>query len=158
MLRDAVKRKPPGTAILLTGDGAGYFEGKGFLYVVESLKEVGWNVEVLSWDQSCNVRLQRWVCRHGRFTSLDQFYKSITFVEEPQQGNPGTSLPVDLSKKRPQPWEQFSQGQGRVQSISGGLRIAIAWTQYLAHIHVQYSNVSLLTLFCVASRNMCCGL
>ena len=115
MLRDGL-RCTPGTAILLTGDGAGYFQGRGFLDVLESLQQVGWKIELLSWDRSCNVRLRQWVCRNSSFTSLDQFYESITFVEEPPEGDTGagrTSLLVDISKKRPKPWGQFPQGRAQ---------------------------------------------
>ena len=76
MLRDGL-RCTPGTVILLTGDGAGYYQGRGFLDALETLKLAGWEIELLSWERSCNVRLRQWVCCNGYFTSLDEFYDSI---------------------------------------------------------------------------------
>ena len=55
MLNDSI-RETPGTMVLLTGDGAGYVEGKGFRFTFESVKMLGWKVEVLSWVNSCNVQ------------------------------------------------------------------------------------------------------
>ena len=85
MLREGLRgSNVPETIILLTGDGAGYYQGK-----VETLKLVGWKIELLSWNRSCNVRLRQWVIENGFFTPLDDFYKSVTFVEEPCEGRRG---------------------------------------------------------------------
>ena len=108
MFRDALQmQKTPGTVVLLTGDGAGYYQGQGFLDVVKILEGAGWKIELLSWDRSCNVRLREWVCRHGFYTSLDRFYDSITFVEARGTGRGRTSQPLQLEKKRASPWTQF---------------------------------------------------
>ena len=113
MLRDGLQRRDsPGTIVLLTGDGAGYYQGKGFLDVLEILQGTGWKIELLSWDRSCNVRLREWVCRHGFYTSLDQFYDSITFVEARGERRGRTSQPLKLERKRAKPWKQFARGPG----------------------------------------------
>ena len=64
MLRDGLRTDP---VILLTGSRAGYCQGKAFLDALETLKLVGWNVELLSWERSCNVRLRQWVYRNSFF-------------------------------------------------------------------------------------------
>ena len=108
MFRDALQmHKTPGTVVLLTGDGAGYYQGKGFLDVLEVLERAGWKIELLSWDRSCNVRLREWVCRHEFYTSLDGFYDSITFVEARSMRRGRTSQPLQLETKRASPWAQF---------------------------------------------------
>ena len=108
MLSDGVKgARTLGTIVLLTGDGAKYYEGKGFLDVMETLEGAGWKIELLSWDRSCNVRLRQWVCRYGSFTSLDPFYKNVTFVESGTGvGGSRTSQPLDLKMKHTKPWGQ----------------------------------------------------
>ena len=112
MLRDGFRSTDPGTVILLTGDGAGYYLGKGFLDTLESFTMAGWTVELLSWERSCNGRLRQWVAQHGLFTCLDDFYESITYVKEPSEGKVGKgrkSTPVDLWKKRARPFERRPQ-------------------------------------------------
>lgn len=39
----------PGIVVLLTGDGAGYVEGRGFHSTLERLYKRSWRIEVLSW-------------------------------------------------------------------------------------------------------------
>jgi hypothetical protein len=80
MLR-ALVDQPPGVAVLLTGDGAGYKEGKGFHADLERMHKRGWGVEVLSWEHSCNERLKAWAKANGVFVALDSFYDSITYVK-----------------------------------------------------------------------------
>jgi hypothetical protein len=90
----------PATVILLTGDGAGWNVRKGFMNTLQCMKKRGWEVELLSWHQSCNARLRQWVETNGHFTCLDHFYKSITFVE-PSDRDKGRKLDaVELWKKR----------------------------------------------------------
>ena len=76
----------PGTAVLLTGDGAGYLEGAGFHRTLERMHERGWPVEILSWADATNQRMRRWAEAHGRFVALDDFYRSITFMEPSRPG------------------------------------------------------------------------
>ena len=73
-------RKSLGTAVLLTGDGAGYSDRVGFHTTLERMFNHGWKVEVVVWEDSCNSGMKRWgVFKHGIFFSLDKFYVSITF-------------------------------------------------------------------------------
>ena len=112
MLLDGMINKP-GTIVLLTGDGAGWAYGKVFLPTLQGLKSGGWNVELLSWTNSCNKWLREWVIEKGHFTSLDHFYNSVTFLEpsenKPQQwrGRPSTKL--ELWRKRASPFARAPQ-------------------------------------------------
>ena len=78
-------------------------EGKGFRFTLESVKMLGWKVEVLSWVNSCNARLHRWAQQNGSFFALDPFYKGITFIV-PSKKEPGASgrlaAPIQLWRKR----------------------------------------------------------
>src|SRR5258707_11930298 len=40
---------PPGILILLTGDGSGYTDGRGFIKELERAHKRGWQIEVVSW-------------------------------------------------------------------------------------------------------------
>ena len=81
MLLDGMtNHKTPWTVVLLTGDGAGWAYGKWFLPTLKGMKEGGWNIELISWSQSCNRWLREWVIQNGQFTSLDDFYRSVTFL------------------------------------------------------------------------------
>ena len=80
MLR-ALIDQPPGTAVLLTGDGAGHARGVGFLSDLERMHKGGWAIEVLSWEHNCNRYLRRWAEDHGQFVALDNFYDYITYVK-----------------------------------------------------------------------------
>lgn len=93
MLR-ALIDQPPGVAVLLTGDGAGYMEGKGFHADLERMHKRGWGIEVLSWENACNPRLKTWAKANGVFVSLDGFYNSVTYVK-------GTRPVQRNSKHRP---------------------------------------------------------
>ena len=97
MLSDLVDY-PPGIAVLLTGDGAGYNMGVGFHSTLERFHRNGWGVEVLSWEGCCNQRMRSWVTRNGVFIPLDRSYFSITFIE-PSIGYTNGRLPalLDLS-------------------------------------------------------------
>ena len=102
MMKDAlVWSEDPGIAVILTGDGAGYFEGVGFQSALELMHQKGWRVEVLSWAHSCNFRMRQWVEENGVFVALDDFYDSITFLEPSRPGHrlaeSRDSVPVDLS-------------------------------------------------------------
>ena len=80
MLR-ALADREPGVAVLLTGDGAGYIEGRGYFADLQRMHRRGWRVEVLSWRSACHGGLRAWAERNGRFVALDDFYSSITFVK-----------------------------------------------------------------------------
>ena len=104
MLRDGYDYNgDPGIAVLLTGDGAGFYDGVGFHADLERMHSRGWRVEVISWRHSCSTRMRTWADRNGRFIALDDFYESVTFLEPPMPGqpigNPRYPAPLDLSKR-----------------------------------------------------------
>ena len=101
MLRDAFDHNgDPGTAVLLTGDGAGFHSGVGFHADLERMHRRGWPIEVLSWRHSCNRRMREWAESNGKFVVLDDFYESVTFLERSAPGEPLASsrvaTPVDM--------------------------------------------------------------
>ena len=104
MLEDALDYNGnPGIVVLLTGDGAGYYEGRGFHSTLERMHKRGWRVEILSWSRSCNQRMRRWAEENSVFIALDDFYDAITFREPSRPGfelAPGRdSAPLDLSRR-----------------------------------------------------------
>lgn len=78
----------PGIVVLLTGDGAGYSEGKGFHTTLELLHDKGWGIEVLSWRHSCKRQMREWAEANGVFVALDDHYDAITFLEPSRPGDP----------------------------------------------------------------------
>ena len=104
MLEDALDHNgDPGTAVLLTGDGAGYLEGAGFHSTLERMYKRSWRVEILSWASCCNRRMREWAERNGVFIALDEYYSSITFLEPSLRGHafaqPRGSTRLDLSRR-----------------------------------------------------------
>jgi hypothetical protein len=57
----------PETIVLLTGDGAGYNEGKGFITSLERAVKRGCKVEVASWDGGVNRRLRKFAETQGKY-------------------------------------------------------------------------------------------
>ena len=96
-------KRTPGTAVLLTGDGAGYSTGVGFHKMLELMHEYHWKVEVLSWEHTCNKRMREWVEQNGVFVALDNFYESITYLEpSDEEDTPAPArraTPLDLSQR-----------------------------------------------------------
>ena len=70
----------PGTIVLLTGDGNGYSEGKGFIKQLERAKKHGWEIEVVSWDKGCNRHLREFAETHGTYRSLEPAYTRVSFI------------------------------------------------------------------------------
>ncbi len=70
----------PETFVLLTGDGTGYNQGKGFIAALERAVKKGCKIEVVSWDAGINKNLKRFAETHGRYTSLEPAYNKVTFV------------------------------------------------------------------------------
>ncbi len=93
-----------GTVVLLTGDGAGYEEGRGFHRTLERMYRRGWNVEVLSWLHSCRRAMREWAETNGVFVPLDDYYESITFREPSRPGHElaqaRDAIALDLSQRR----------------------------------------------------------
>lgn len=80
----------PGVAVLLTGDGAGYTRGAGFLADIERMHRGGWAIEVLSWEHNCNRHLKSWAIRNGLFVPLDDYYDNITYLKGRRRQKPIT--------------------------------------------------------------------
>ena len=104
MLTDALDYNgTPGIVTLLTGDGAGYFEGAGFHRTLERMHKRGWRVEILSWRHSCKQRMRHWAETNGVFVALDDFYEAITFLEPSKPGYKlamaRTQATLDLSQR-----------------------------------------------------------
>jgi len=97
MLR-ALVDQPPGVAVLLTGDGAGYDRGAGFLADLERMHRGGWAVEVLAWKGSCNRYLRTWAGKHGLYIPLDDFYQNITFVKDLRRQKPFSRPPRRIAE------------------------------------------------------------
>ncbi len=72
--------KQPGTLVLLTGDGSGYIEGRGFIKQLERAHKHAWDIEVVSWDAGCNRHLKEFAQKYGTYRSLEPVYDKVTFV------------------------------------------------------------------------------
>ena len=104
MLEDALDYNgKPGIVVLLTGDGAGYYEGSGFHRTLERMHKRDWRVEILSWRHACNNRMRRWAEANGKFVALDDFYDSITFTNPSGEGyefaRARDAAPLDLTQR-----------------------------------------------------------
>jgi hypothetical protein len=71
---------PPGVVVLLTGDGSGYTDGRGFIKQLERAHVHGWDVEVISWDAGCNRYLRHFAQKHGAYRPLEPVYDKVTFI------------------------------------------------------------------------------
>ena len=81
MLRLGYDYRPPETLILLSGDGKGFEQGIGFFADIQRMHSIGWNVEVMSWRDSCKREMREWADEQALFISLDDYYSSITCLE-----------------------------------------------------------------------------
>ena len=104
MLEDALDHNgDPGVVALLTGDGAGYVEGRGFHSALVRMRRRGWRVEVLSWRHSCKHEMRVWAEENGVFVPLDDHYGAITFREPSRPGHefapPRAAEEPDLSHR-----------------------------------------------------------
>jgi len=79
MANRIIDAEEPGTMVLLTGDGSGFQDGKGFIAQLQRAVKKGWQIEVVSWDGGCNRYLRQFAEQHGRYVSLEPFYDRITF-------------------------------------------------------------------------------
>lgn len=94
MLRTAIDHiSSPSTIAILTGDGAGKQLGEGFLSDLKRVKNMGWNIEVYSWRDSCNKYLKEYVEQNGKFIALDDYYYSITYLKEDKYNPMGITRP-----------------------------------------------------------------
>ena len=103
MLQDCMDHNDPGIAVLLTGDGAGYADGRGFHSTLERMQQRSWSVEVLSWRHSCARGMREWAETNGAFIPLDDYYSAITFREPSRDGfdfaPPRLQATLDLSQR-----------------------------------------------------------
>lgn len=82
MYREAHKnRGKDDTFIVLSGDGAGKKLGKGFLNDLEFIREMGYNVEVISWERGTNQMLKQFAKDNGLFIPLEDYYYNVTFIK-----------------------------------------------------------------------------
>lgn len=95
MLENILDNKNPGIAVLLSGDG-------GFSRTLKRMHKKGWRIELLSWHQSCDLKMKEWVEQNGLFIALDDFYDSVTYMKKPAvpRVEPRNSKKLDL-KRRP---------------------------------------------------------
>lgn len=75
------------TFVLLTGDGAGYSEGKGFIKQLERVKRAGNGIEVVSWNEGCNKQLKKFAEENGLYRDLESAYEKVTFIENKRWAN-----------------------------------------------------------------------
>lgn len=80
--------QPPQTMVLLTGDGSGYTDGRGFIKQLERGHGHGWGIEVVSWDAGCNRHLKRFAEQNGTYRSLEPVYEKVTFINNKRWADP----------------------------------------------------------------------
>lgn len=88
MYRIAYNEEIPQIAVLMTGDGAGYYDEKGFLKAFVDLYNKGWGIELISWEHSCHGDLRAFAEENGVFISLDKYYDSITYLKDDRKSTP----------------------------------------------------------------------
>lgn len=94
MLRAALDHDEPQVAVLMTGDGAGHDDGIGFHADLERMYKVGWGVEVMAWEDTCNWKLRQWARQYGAFVPLERYYDSIVYINGMR-----VSEPLDLAAR-----------------------------------------------------------
>ena len=70
-----------GTIALLSGDGAGIYKNEGFFADLKKLHNVGWNIEVYAWDETCHRGMKEFAEQNWNFTNLTDSYYHITFLQ-----------------------------------------------------------------------------
>ena len=81
MLERLVDEPLPQAIVLLTGDGSGYKQGKGFIRQLERAVKKGWRIEVVSWDIGCNGSLKQYAKDHGRYRPLEPAYEKVSYIQ-----------------------------------------------------------------------------
>jgi hypothetical protein len=87
-MANRVLDEAPGTMVLLTGDGSGYSDGKGFIAALERAHKHSWAIEVVSWDAGCNPYLRHFAEQHGVYRALEPVYKKVSFVDNKRWASP----------------------------------------------------------------------
>jgi len=101
MLRAMADCDSPQTAVLLTGDGAGYETGIGFHADLERMYQDGWGIEVISWDNACNSNLKSWAQEVGSYVPLEDYYESVTFLEKTRDADQLSMVSRPYSEPNP---------------------------------------------------------
>ena len=78
----------PETIVLLTGDGSGFLDGKGFIKQLERAVKKNWKIEVWSWSVGCNRHLKEYAERNGTYHDLAEAYDKVTFIQEKRWATP----------------------------------------------------------------------
>ncbi|MBF0339037.1 MAG: NYN domain-containing protein [Nitrospirae bacterium] len=99
MLRKAIDYNgTPGIVVMLTGDGHGFHDGVGFHADLERMHKKGWGIEIMAWEKTCNSNLKKWVEKIGTFIRLEDYYESITFLDD-DKGVIRKSKPLSLDNR-----------------------------------------------------------
>lgn len=77
---NAISTRKPGVMVLVSWDGNGYMEKKGFIPVLEKALSAGWKIEVVSWISNTNRYLMNFALTKWRFINLETAYYNITFI------------------------------------------------------------------------------
>ncbi|QWR77155.1 NYN domain-containing protein [Candidatus Magnetomonas plexicatena] len=88
----------PGIVIMLTGDGHGFHDGVDFHADLERMHNKGWGIEIIAWEKTCNSRLKKWAQEFGTFIRLEDYYESITFLDD-DKGVIRKSKPLSLANR-----------------------------------------------------------
>ncbi|MBV6340071.1 NYN domain-containing protein [Candidatus Magnetobacterium casense] len=88
----------PGIVVMLTGDGHGFHDGVGFHADLERMHKKGWGIEIMAWEKTCNSNLKKWAENIGTFIRLEDYYESITFLDD-DKGVIRKSKPLSLDNR-----------------------------------------------------------
>jgi hypothetical protein len=81
LLQTGLQRHQPGTTlVLVTGDGAGWSDRRGFCALVAVAREIGLGIELLSFRRSLNPQLKTLAERFGAVDVLGDHFDELTFV------------------------------------------------------------------------------
>lgn len=78
----------PGVIALLSGDGAGINQNRGFFADLKRMSSKGWQVEVYAWDENCHTDMKKYAKEHWSFTNLSDYYEHITFLQGERPATP----------------------------------------------------------------------
>lgn len=87
MANQALSVTLPDTMVLLTGDGEGYSQGRGFIRQLELVHSHGWHIELVSWDAGCNRSLKTFAQAKGVYRPLEPVYDKVTFINNKRWAN-----------------------------------------------------------------------
>ena len=125
MLRASTDFPEPQIAVLMSGDGAGYDDRKGFHADLERLHQAGWGIEVMNWKVSCGVTLRNWATRNGVYIDLEDHYESVTFLNRFEERRGRRVAPLSL-KQRPMATTRLSPSQLAIKAQADAAKNEIA--------------------------------